>query len=651
MKIKVAKIVGTANTKTWSQVHEFRPGTTNEGSDLRRRSEPNKLKTHGQLMAALSFEAKKEDLQVSSFGTEMITRLQEMYYSNESKSVLKKVEQTMESLKAEFFNEVELEIVMMAVVQAGEQMLLYAGRRGGGQVYLRRGESLVKLLSGDKEAGEAVSGKLLEDDKLVAGTSQFYKMVTRESLESSLGMSDVNEMMESLAAVVHGEEKNSQAAAVVALHSQGKAGKDPAFAGQGRLNPAFAGQGRLKNLTNGIRHSVIGKSRGIIKKLQPKAVRVRNRDPKKQKSAATMALILVLVFGVSLVLAGNKRRKNKRAAEYQSVMDEVSYKYDEAMGLLELNPLRAKSLLTDSKGRIESYKLENDNKINKDLEEFLKKIEDALGTAQREYAVEDASEWFDFSLVKTGFKASDWEVEETKIMVWDKETKTVVEVNLETKASKVVVGGDKIEGGNLVGLAGERGFVVAKDLVTVISSEDEEVVAEVGQDDWGAVVDAVGFSSNLYLLDGTAEGQIYKYLGVKSGLSAQRNYLKGESYDMSEAVSMAIDGAVFVLFSDGTIVKYIQGSKDAFTISGLDEEFGEPVKIFTIPEVENLYILDRQKMRVVVIDKSGEYQAQYRWPGIAGVKDLVVSEDLGKIFMLTKEKIFVITLHSQGKVG
>ena len=649
--MKVAKIVGTANAKTWSQVHEFLP------SD-------EKLSSHGQLMAALAFEVKKEGVEVSSFGTEMITRLQEMYYSNESKSLTKKIEQTMESLKAEFFNEVELEMVMMVGLGVGDEQLLYAGRRGGGQVYLKRNISTVKLLKGDREVGEVVSGKIMSGDKLVAGTSRFFKMVKREDINSSLKEDGVNEVMEGLAAVVHGQESNSQAAAVVGL-VEIEAGKEALVVDEeggystpkqetrhlpGKINEKSVDLGAFapKRLIERVGRKI----KDQVKKLQPKAVRVRSGDPKKQKSAATMALVLVLVFGVSLVLAGRKRQKTKKEAAYQAVMEETRYKYDEAMGLVELNPLRAKSLLSDSKTRIEEFKMENE-KANGELDDYLVKIEEALSGVQREYEVEEATEWFDFSLTKDGFKASDWEIEELSVLAWDTVTKTAVELNLETKASSIIVGGDKVSGGSLVGLAGNRGMVVDKDLVTVVDTEDEEVVVEIGDTGWGKIVDAVGFSSNLYLLDGTSEGQIYKYLGVKSGLSAQRNYLTGETYDLSEAVSMAIDGSVWVLFADGTIVKYVRGVKDPFTISGLDEDFSKPVKIFTSPEVENLYVLDQQKTRVVVIDKSGEYQAQYRWPGIAGVKDLVVSEDLGKIYLLTGEKVFVIELrgHSPPKIG
>lgn len=145
-------------------------------------------------------------------------------------------------------------------------------------------------------------------------------------------------------------------------------------------------------------------------------------------------------------------------------------------------------------------------------------------------------------------------------------------------------------------------------------------------------------------MDQSETGQIWKYLAVDSGLSAKRSYLKGETYDLSEAVSMAIDGAVWVLFKDGTIVKYIQGQKEAFIVAGLDQPFEEPVKIFSSPETENIYVLDKKSTRVVVINKNGEYHSQYIWPGMAGVKDLAASEELKKIYLLTGEKIFTIEI-------
>ena len=646
MNIKLSKIVGVANEKSWSQVHDFKP-------------EDRRQETHGQLMAALSFKAKKEEINISSFGTEIITRLQEMYYSNESKSIFKKVSQVMESLGGEFFNEVELEIVMMVVWKD----ILYAGKTEKGQVYLWRDGVLVKLLNG--EGNEVVSGRIVGGDKLIGGTGEFFKITDNEQVKTVLEEEEITGIMESLATIIHGEEKNSQAAGViVGVDEEEKV--EEAIAGDEKkgeikeemdeeigeerkeMKEKWSKRGsKGKKLIGTVKEQfglAIGRVKGLLSKGRSGRVFIRGGGVKRQKSAATVALVLVVVFGLSLVLAGRKRARSKKQAEYQAVVEEVKYKYDEAVGLIELNPLRAKSLLKDSQERIELYKIESEEKLSDELEELVVKIEEVLGQVQKEYELESATEWFDFSLVKDGFKASDWELEDEEVLVWDKDSKIVVLLNLETKASRVVIGGDEIEKGKLVGLAGERGMVVSGSQVSVVDTGDDEVVAEIGADEWEKIVDAVGFGGNLYLLDSNEEGQIWKYLGVSSGLSSKRSYLKADSLDLSEAVSMAIDASVWVLFSDGTIVKYTRGVKDAFVVSGLDQAFEEPKKIFTSPEVEYLYVLDQKKTRVVVIDKAGEYKAQYVWQGIAGVDDLVVSEELGKIFLLTGEKVFVIEL-------
>lgn len=609
----LVKIVGKPNQTTWSQVHVFKP-------------EDEKLGSHGELMAALSFKAKDEAVEVSSFGTEIINRLQEIYYSNESGSILKKIGQTLESLAAEFLTQVELEAVIGVVWKT----YLYIGRNGRGQAVLKRGEVKVNLFSTTGEGIETVAGELKPGDRWLIGTKQLFEIVIEGEIGPILANKELDQAGESLGALVYGQEHNSQAAAVLAEAELAEAGpveEEQEIVVEKRID-------KIKEF------GTAGK-RWLVNKWNKRPEIRLGRGGRGKKSALSAALILILVFGISLALAGSKKQREKQQQEVQLVIEEVQYKYDEAHNLLKLNPLRARSLLTSSKARIEEYQNNHSGNLSAELKEWLGKIETDLAGAQREYKVEAGTEWFDFNLVKDGFKGSDWDAEDNKVWVWDETSKTAVEVDLETKASRIAAGGDKIKEGNLIGFTGDRGLVIGGGNITVIDKTTTTVMAGEG---WQNISDAVGFGSNLYLLDKSKSGQIWKYLGVASGLSSKRTYLKGESYDLSEAVSLAIDGSVWVLFSDGTIVKYVQGIKDAFVVAGLDKNFEEPIKIFTSPEEKNLYVLDRRQTRVVVVGKTGEYQAQYIWPGMAGVKDLIASEKLKKLFLLTGEKVFTIDL-------
>src|SRR3989304_6563521 len=111
MNLQIAKIVGSLNGSSWSQVHSFKP------------DDAAKRKSHGELMAAISFKAKAE-IEISSFGSEIVKRLQEIYFSNQAESVLTKLSQTIETLAAAFLDQVELEIVALVVWQD----YLYAAR-------------------------------------------------------------------------------------------------------------------------------------------------------------------------------------------------------------------------------------------------------------------------------------------------------------------------------------------------------------------------------------------------------------------------------------------------------------------------------------------------------------------------------------------
>jgi hypothetical protein len=631
MKFQVAKIVGTASEKSWSQTHVFRPSAEEaNGSE--------KLTSYGELLAALEFKVSGEDISVSAFGKEIIQRLQEIYFANESEGILRKVSQTMETLAAEFAPQIDLSIVMLVIWENQGNHFAYAGRQGGGQIYLKRGEKTVPLFSGDSEAVAVVSGQLMANDQLLLGTQQFFKIIPEGVVTSAMAQSEVNDSLENLAAVVHGHEDNSRAAGIVAKLTEDQALEAPP-------NPIPNSVPSPSSSTSSSTSLRLEWLRAKIDQLlRGRSIRLGQGSSRQKKSAATIALILILVFATSLVLAGRKRQQTKQETEITNLLESVEYQVNEARGLLTLNPLRAKFLIQEAKLSLEEYRKNHDGKLPEKLEKLALEIDSLLGATQREYDAA-ATEWFSFDLVSEGFKATDWEVDENTLWAFDSVRQEVVSLDLSAKSSDILIQGEEVAGGNLIGLTGNRGFVVTNNKVIVID-QDGEVVAEVAADEWGEIADSVGFGGNLYLLDSTENGQIWKYTGVDAGLGSKQAYIDGTNLDLSSAVSLAIDGSVWMLFDDGTILKYVRGDKDSFVVTGLDEPLAEPVRIYTSPEVDNLYILDRAKTRVVVIGKSGEYQAQYGWSGIAGAIDLVVSEEQGKIYLLTGEKIFAIDLQN-----
>ncbi len=245
---------------------------------------------------------------------------------------------------------------------------------------------------------------------------------------------------------------------------------------------------------------------------------------------------------------------------------------------------------------------------------------------------------------KEGFKGSNWGIVDQEIYIFDQNKSTLLQVQADDKSYQIIAGGDKLASGKLVAATDNRAYILSKDKIIAIDVVKTVMTGETKADDWGEIGDIKGFSGNVYLLDKN-KGQVWKYSASSNGLSSKTSYLKGKGTDLSSAVSLAIDGSVWVIFNDGTIKKFTRGESDNFVISGLDKPVDAEAKLFTNENLNNLYILDKKNLRIVVIAKdTGEYQAQYSWPGVAGVFDLAAFEDKNKILLLTGERIYQIDL-------
>jgi hypothetical protein len=655
--LETAKIVGTTDSSFWSQNHLFLPG------------DKEKRLLFGQLLASFSLKAKgeklaenaegqpeKQTIDIPSFGKEIISRFHEIYYSSPEKNVLLRLKSSLEALMTEFSSQVELQATAGVVIKGGEGVVGYFALLGKGKVVILRNDQLVTILTGIGEEIKTASGYLRDGDLVTLATQQFFEAIDNNTLKASLTSGQVGQAVESLAPVIHGRKDNSQTAAIVfKIKVESETVEPPEKKEEETPQPVreeteekprkkvFANFAIiLKNIP------FLAKKFLIDFKSQPRVfIRDKGKRARAKKTTLSVAFILIALLLVSIILGSKRKFVLKESQKAKDIFSEGEYKYQQAVSLVELNPLRARSLLNEAKKLIEEGEKEVQEKEEKEkLSGLLKQIETELERAAKEYRLETGEVFLDLGLAKEGFKGDDWDFSEDSLQVLDKEKNTTLEVKIENKAAKVSAGGEKLEKGEKVGASQGRIFVLKKGELVVIDADKGEVIDSQEGKDWGEIIDLVGFGGNAYLLD-AVKGTIWKYVRTDKGFSSPSRYLKAESLDFKDSVSLGIDGSVWLLFSDGTIIKFTRGVRDAFLVSGLDKEFKEPEKIYTDENLDNLYILDRKNTRVVVISKdTGEYQAQYIWPGIAGAIDIFASEEEGKILLLTGERIYQIDLKS-----
>ncbi len=152
------------------------------------------------------------------------------------------------------------------------------------------------------------------------------------------------------------------------------------------------------------------------------------------------------------------------------------------------------------------------------------------------------------------------------------------------------------------------------------------------------LVDLTVYNTRIYSLDPT-NNQIYKHNKTQTGFDQGTTWLK-EDIDISDGVSITIDGDIFVLKRNGQIIKLESGRPVNFEIKGLDPSLDQPSIIWTYNDIEHLYILEPTNKRVIILDKTGKLINQYTsldWQNPTG---MVVDEEKGIIYVLDSNKLY-----------
>lgn len=169
---------------------------------------------------------------------------------------------------------------------------------------------------------------------------------------------------------------------------------------------------------------------------------------------------------------------------------------------------------------------------------------------------------------------------------------------------------------------------------TIVPASGQGSAKDARIDAQGATIaDADTWNGRLYVLDPT-HNRILRLDADAQGYAGSQFYLK-DSTDVSKATSLAIDGGVWVLASDGAITKLIKGVREPFAAASVDPAITAARRIRTTPDSDSLFVLDAEPGRIIRFDKkSGALVAQYVSPALAGATDFTVDEP-GKTLLVT----------------
>lgn len=428
--------------------------------------------------------------------------------------------------------------------------VLYIVLRGTGDVYLKRGSEFARLLTG---AGE-ISGEVKVGDTLLLTSAEFSKALHQDELTHVFDHLPPAEVAERLTLLLHEKEYGEGSAAVIL-----------------QINDLYEAEVPETKVHEPSvpRHYL---SPSYIKS----AIRRVRSHPK--KATAILTIVLIAVFGVSVLLGVWKQSTRVKNQSVINTLNDARHALDEGIALASLNPVKGRERLVTAKQLLEPLRTSVSARSDEGVQvaNLYRQITDNLTQAMQIYAVKPEL-FFDAGLVKKDGKISSVGFEGTTMGITDQITKTVYSLDVTSKNSQVLGGGPTYEGLSFVAIHGTDIYVLTDSGINQVQLTDKQTAVNVVKKDpeWGTISALVSFGGNLYILD-TQKSRIWKYVATDTGFSDTREYLNSDTLpDLGRATSMAIDGSVWIGSADGKIMKFTQGKSDTFTPKALTLHSGK----------------------------------------------------------------------------
>jgi len=607
-----AKISGIPNLLGWTQVHEFKP------------EEEEKLIKRGHLFAVFSTKKKEEGVDSVTAGRELLSRLHEEYFGNLETPAYVAIKSAVSKVADEFlktWGDVEIAVVVVL------SDVVYSAAVGGSKVVIYRNGSIATILESNAFEVITASGYPKEGDNIILGSKLFFENIPTGTLKASLEGPNLAASIESLAPQVSANENSGNIGAVVIGFDK-------------------------KIILEAIRETIPMKQKVEVfkrntsnffskffpeRKIFVKEKMLDDQVGKGRKTTFYVGIVLLILLFVSIGFGIKQNLAKKYKSTYLADLTQAISSLDEAETLFSDDPKRARELFLDSKSKVENLiakKIEDKELIS--LETRLKEKEaEIMGIINT-----DPSLYLDLSLLSSGFGGDKVIFSGGNIFVFDKNGKKVVKIAIDTKKTQVVVGPEQLDGALDIFAYQDSVYGVFSDGLFLLGTAKKKVVEKT----WDGEVFTYAYTGNIYLLDKTANA-IWRYAGSGGSFGAKQNWLAtGTTPNFENVKQIVIDGTIWVLTSTSNISRFSQGNPVVFKILGVSPNLTNIQAIHTNEDNKYVYLLDKEGGRIVVLEKDGNYKAQYQSDQFKEGIGLIVSEKTSKAIILTKEKLIQIDL-------
>lgn len=340
--------------------------------------------------------------------------------------------------------------------------------------------------------------------------------------------------------------------------------------------------------------------------------------------AALVLGLLVIAIGVGLV----QRARVARERAYTNTADQVTADLQEARSIVDLNPGRARALITEAKDAVSGYQKRDLNERERARAgELAQQITQAEGEI---FKIEEKrlDTFVTLDLLASKLTATRMTLYDEDTLVFpDLQAPRLVGMNVRDKSALVwtITNASKIRAAThfdtTLYTLGEQG------IVAYLTKKKTDSVVIPPDEMWSQIQDVASFAGNLYLLD-TGASEVWKYPVITDGFGDRRRWLAaGITPDLSGVIQFRVVGDIWFLTQSGKVERYSRGAPVKLSLQGFPAStdsglLNDPQTFFVSDDA--LYVVEGGAKRLVVFGLDGVYKRQYVSDDFAHVDDMVV---------------------------
>jgi hypothetical protein len=356
-----------------------------------------------------------------------------------------------------------------------------------------------------------------------------------------------------------------------------------------------------------------------------------------------VAVVLALTVGVSMLSASRARSQEREA--YQEKIEAINDLMERAAGaVIYKDENQARGLFINASTLIDQLPIDTPERQQKtiELKEAIQKSTDEI---QHLVTVPNPALLGDLATLTDGVFGQSFIKMGSEFYVFSSDGR-VYQLD---RAQKVFKSAATQVDENRVALSAsaddENAYALMTDqgLVQFIKEESVQKPIQLTKPE-GTFVDLFAYANRLYVLTLTeSDGQVYRYGKNGAGFGNASRWITSKTTSLKTARAITIDGTLFVLQKNGTIVHLVSGSEVGWKSGVVDPPMTNAAEIWTDTESKYLYVIEPDTQRVIVFDKSsGAFVVQYRSSSFNGLSDILVDEPGYAIYLLSGSKIYSI---------